>query len=104
VFKAQAGHHLAPQPLSSGRNVYDDLGEGFTLLGLDVDTAATDAFARAAADLQVPLTIIADSRAGGRERYDAGLILIRPDQFVAWVSDASPADAMVILRRAVGGG
>jgi cysteine desulfurase/selenocysteine lyase len=31
-FKARAGHHLAPQTLSSGRNVFEELGEGFTLL------------------------------------------------------------------------
>ena len=32
AFAARAGHHLAPQPLSSGRNVFDELGDGFTLL------------------------------------------------------------------------
>src|SRR5581483_6067548 len=37
AFAARAGHHLAPQPLSSGRNVFEELGEGFTLLCLDGD-------------------------------------------------------------------
>ena len=32
AFAARAGHHLAPQPLSSGRNVFEELGDGFTLL------------------------------------------------------------------------
>ena len=35
VFKARAGHHLAPQMLSSGRNVFEELGRGFTLLAFD---------------------------------------------------------------------
>ena len=40
VFKARAGHHLAPQPLSSGRNVFEELGRGFTLLAFGADDAA----------------------------------------------------------------
>ena len=47
--KARAGHHLQPQPLSSGRNVYEELGAGFTLLALDSDDATVDAFRAAAA-------------------------------------------------------
>src|SRR5690606_31438460 len=31
-LRAKAGHHLAPQPLGDGRNVYEALGSGFTLL------------------------------------------------------------------------
>ncbi len=30
-FAARPGHHLAPQPLSSGRNVFEELGRGFSL-------------------------------------------------------------------------
>src|SRR5262249_29773221 len=32
MFKARPGHHLAPQSLSSGRNVFEELGSGFALL------------------------------------------------------------------------
>ena len=32
MFIARPGHHLAPQPLSDGRSVFDALGDGFTLL------------------------------------------------------------------------
>ena len=30
-FAARAGHHLAPRQLGSGRNVFEELGPGFTL-------------------------------------------------------------------------
>jgi 4-hydroxyisophthalate hydroxylase len=101
-FKALAGHHLAPQPLASGRNVFEELGDGFTLLGFDADEAVPIAFERAAKILRIPLNVVRDSRAGGRERYEAALVLVRPDQFVAWASDDTTVNATEILSRAVG--
>ena len=40
VFAARPGHHLAPQPLSCGRNASEALGTGFTLLALGADSEA----------------------------------------------------------------
>jgi hypothetical protein len=42
MFKARAGHHLAPQPLSTGRNVFEALGTGFTLLALNANEDANE--------------------------------------------------------------
>jgi 2-polyprenyl-6-methoxyphenol hydroxylase-like FAD-dependent oxidoreductase len=100
---ARAGHHLTPQPLSSGRNVFDELEEGFTLLALDADGRVARAFEKAADKLGAPLKIVEDNRTGGREKYDAGLVLVRPDQFVAWASDDSLGDPAAVLARAIGG-
>jgi hypothetical protein len=102
TFKARAGHHLAPARLSGGRNVYDELGKGFTLLALDVDDAAVKAFATAAKALNVPLTVIEDRRTGERARYEAALMLVRPDQFVAWTSNNGEVDPEAILKRVTG--
>ncbi|HLL28086.1 MAG TPA: FAD-dependent monooxygenase [Xanthobacteraceae bacterium] len=102
-LKARAGHHLAPQPLSSGRNVFDELGGGFTLLVFGEADAAS-AFERAAQSLSIPLKIVRDNRAGEREHYEAALVLVRPDQFVAWAADAAPADVAELLKRAIGAG
>jgi 2-polyprenyl-6-methoxyphenol hydroxylase-like FAD-dependent oxidoreductase len=101
-FKARAGHHLASQPLSSGRNVFEELGRGFTLLALDAATSDVERLERAAQSCGVPLKVVRDSAAGGRENYEAKLILIRPDQFVAFVADAAPADAEALMRRVSG--
>jgi 2-polyprenyl-6-methoxyphenol hydroxylase-like FAD-dependent oxidoreductase len=102
AFAARAGHHLPPQPLASGRNVFEELGDGLALLALDADEGACSAFATAAARMRVPLRIIQDSREGGRERYAARFVLIRPDQFVAWASDDAPADPRAVLARTIG--
>ena len=100
-FAARAGHHLAPQPLSDGRNLFEALGAGFTLLAFDADPADIAAFTGAADTLGVPLDVIRDSRGGGREAYGHRLILVRPDQFVAWVGDRV-TDAAALLKLGVG--
>jgi len=46
--------------------------------------------------------VIADTADGQRAAYGRRLILVRPDQHVAWTADAPPADAAAVLRRAVG--
>ena len=60
AFKARAGHHLAPQPLGTGRNVFEELGPGFTLLALDADDGVVAAFEQAAKSLGVPLKTVRD--------------------------------------------
>ena len=102
TFTARAGHHLPPQELSSGRNVFEELGRGFTLLAWDADPAGVTAFEQAAATSGVPLTVVRDTFADGRAAYGARLILVRPDQFVAWVGDEAPKDPETILRTVTG--
>ena len=101
-FAARAGHHIAPQDLSSGGKLHEEFGAGFTLIALDAEDDAVAGFRTAAAELGVPLTIVNDSYADGREQLQARLILVRPDQFVVWVDDAPPADFKAVLKRAAG--
>jgi 2-polyprenyl-6-methoxyphenol hydroxylase-like FAD-dependent oxidoreductase len=102
LFKARAGHHLVPQKLSSGRDVFEELGGGFTLLAFDAGDLAVRAFEQAAGELKVPLKIVRDSYADGRTRYEARMILVRPDQFIVWTGDAPPSDAGAIMRKVTG--
>ena len=102
TFTARAGHHLPPQELSSGRNVFEELGRGFTLLAWDADPLGVAAFEQAAAGAGVPLTVVQDTFADGRAAYGARLILVRPDQFVAWTGDEAPADPVTVLRTVTG--
>ncbi|MFD1910940.1 FAD-dependent monooxygenase [Halodurantibacterium flavum] len=99
---ARAGHHLSPFILPDGRNVYEALGPGFTLVARRAD--AGDVFARAAAGLGLPLTVIADAGDGaGEAGPGAALVLVRPDSFVAWTGEAADdARATAVLTRAAG--
>jgi 2-polyprenyl-6-methoxyphenol hydroxylase-like FAD-dependent oxidoreductase len=101
-YVARAGHHLAPQPLSSGKNVFEELGDGFTLLAFGAREPAVRAFEQAAGSLRVPLRVVRDSFAGGREAYAHPLVLVRPDQYVAWTGDDAPPDVPALTAMVAG--
>ena len=101
-WAARDGHHLSPIVLSSGKNVYEELGTDFALVALDADEASISDFEAAAKSLGIPLCVVRDSFAGDRERVQARLQLVRPDQFLAWKGDDSRGDAESILKKAVG--
>lgn len=102
MFDARPGHHLAPQLLASGRNTFEELGEGFTLFAFDAPSEDVSRMTKAAAGLSVPLKVVKDSGADARNAYGCRMILVRPDQFIAWTGDAVPVDAAALLRKAVG--
>ena len=85
-----------------GRDVFEELGRGFTLLAFDADDGAVRAFEQAAASLKVPLKVVRDSYADGRTKYETRMILVRPDQFIVWIGDSAPADAGQIMRKVAG--
>jgi hypothetical protein len=87
---AKAGHHLAPQPLSDGRSTFDALGAGYTLFAFDAPEGAVAPFVAAARARDVPLSVVLDSFDAERAAYESRLILVRPDQYVAWTSDDAP--------------
>lgn len=89
--------------LAPDRSLYDEFGEGFTLLCLDssaargIAAAATDstqigvaALSAAAQRAGIPLKVLTPGLAVLRERYQARFALIRPDQHVAWRGDHLP--------------
>lgn len=98
-FRARAGHHLAPRPLSSGRDVFEELGRDFTLLCFDAEPGPLNDVARS---LNIPLKIVRDSYTGGREQYGNRLVLVRPDQHVAWAGDMAPDHPAALWRKVTG--
>lgn len=101
-FVARAGYHLAPRELAEGGNVYDRLGQDFTLIGLDVPEPEIGAFEDAARRLSIPLTVVRASLAGEMKDYEATRILVRPDHFVAWAATAPAQAPKDVLRRSCG--
>ncbi len=107
---AHPGSLLPHAWLADGRSVYDALGYGFTLVALPgVDGAPAAAAVRAAAATHgIPVTVLtltADQVRGGvdelRSRWRADLLLVRPDQHVAW-RGSDPASAAAGLLRSAG--
>lgn len=87
--------------LGDGRSLYDALGPDFTLLRFD-RAADADPLARAAAAQGVPLTVLDVAAADAAALYPEKLVLVRPDQHVAWRGNAPPGDAAALIARVRG--
>lgn len=86
--------------LEEGVSVHDKLGLYFTLLALDdVSSGALEEMAR---ELAIPLAVVRLHRPDLRKIYERDLLLVRPDQHIAWRGDTLPADLRGLLTRVVG--
>jgi 2-polyprenyl-6-methoxyphenol hydroxylase-like FAD-dependent oxidoreductase len=97
---AAPGHRLPHAWLSATESLYDRLGPGFSLVG-DLDAPVADQIQEAAERLSVPLrrTPLPDAR----RRFGARVVLVRPDQHVAW-RGSHPTDAAAVWQRVLGSG
>ena len=96
---APAAGALVPHAwLGSGRSLYDELGDGFTLLtarrGVPADAITTAANARG-----VPLKVL---HLEDRALRGAALVLVRPDNYVVWTGDREPDSAGDLIDRVRG--
>jgi 2-polyprenyl-6-methoxyphenol hydroxylase-like FAD-dependent oxidoreductase len=85
--------------LASGQSLYDRFGFEWTLL--QARPGAGDTILEAARSRNLGLTAVTMESDEVRDAYGADLVLIRPDQVVAWRGNA-PADAEALLSRALG--
>jgi hypothetical protein len=80
---ARPGARLPHMWLPDGASLYDRLGSNFSLLRL-YDDADGSSFIEAAAECGMSLDVIDLRGEMLKERYEAPLLLVRPDQHVAW--------------------
>jgi 2-polyprenyl-6-methoxyphenol hydroxylase-like FAD-dependent oxidoreductase len=106
IPSGQPGGRAPHSWLGAGRGIgdslYDRLGNGFTLLRLGPKPADSAGLAEAAKKSGLPLDILDVADAATRELYGADLVLIRPDQHIAWRGTESPSDASAIVARVIG--
>lgn len=94
---------LAPHLwLADGSSLYDHFGPGFTLLVTSGEPAAAMPLIELAKARGIPVKLLDPKDSRLAARYEARLILIRPDQHVAWRGDALPADLEGLLSRVTG--
>jgi hypothetical protein len=93
---------LAPHAwLGDGSSLYDHFGLGYTLLLLNSDAAAlAQEIEDAAAAAGMPFTLLDLRQTGLDKLYAAPLVLIRPDQFVAW--RGSNVDVGMLIQKISG--
>jgi hypothetical protein len=86
--------------LDDGSAIFDHFGGGFTLLRFaDYDV---DALRDAAAQRDLPLDVVDVRDDHVRALYERDLVLIRPDQHVAWRGNSAPADPRFVIDRVRG--
>jgi len=82
--------------LEGRRSLYDALGADYTLLRLDPTTRVTG-IVEAAAKRSVPLVVVDVKEPEMSALYRCKLVLVRPDQHVAWRSDKEPTDPLDLI-------
>jgi 2-polyprenyl-6-methoxyphenol hydroxylase-like FAD-dependent oxidoreductase len=78
------------------RSLFDAMGMDYTLLRLD-PTARVGGIVAAAAQRGLPLAVLDVGSPEASELYRHKLVLVRPDQHVAWRGDAEPVDALDLV-------
>ena len=101
-FTATIGHHLAPVPMSGGRDFWDKLGSFFTLIELTGNSDWAENIEVVTTSRGIPFNVLNIEDPGLRETYGVEAILVRPDDFIAWSGSSEGNDADQILDRAVG--
>lgn len=88
--------------LADGSALFDRLGPGFTLLRLGRSRADPSGIRDAAKNRNVPLAVVDVPGDEARDLYGRDLVLIRPDQHVAWRGNAPPPDPLALIDLARG--
>src|SRR3984885_14537751 len=82
--------------LADGRSLYDALGPEFTLIRTDPGVPVSR-LVGAASERGVPLTVLDLDAPDARSLYAENLVLVRPDQHVAWRGDQEPPSPVKLI-------
>ena len=95
-----APHVWLAEGKAQGASLYDHFAvDGLTLLVTHPKAlAAADAVAQAALAAGVPLRVIAPASPALHALYEADMVLIRPDQFIAWRGHSAAAANQAVLQ------
>jgi 2-polyprenyl-6-methoxyphenol hydroxylase-like FAD-dependent oxidoreductase len=98
----RAPHLWTNEGRGYGDSLYDRLGRGFTLLRLGGQTPDASPLLEAAARRGLPLATLDVAGDAARDLYQRDLVLVRPDQYVAWRGNAMPAEPDRLLAQLAG--
>lgn len=87
--------------LEDGRSLFDLFGRDWTLLAVGAEPPDTGPFEAAAQQRGLDLLVVRLPHSRLRDLYEAPLVLIRPDQIVAWRGCAA-GNAQAVLDQATG--
>jgi 2-polyprenyl-6-methoxyphenol hydroxylase-like FAD-dependent oxidoreductase len=90
--------------VGEGKSIFDRFGRDLTLLrlgGANRDASGLEAAARSRG---ASLDVVDVSLPEARDLYGRDLVLVRPDQHIAWRGNSPPADPRSVIDRALGFG
>lgn len=86
----------------SGRALFDDFGAGYTLLRLGITPVAATELINAFTSRGIPLCVVDVHEPIARQKYPGyALVLVRPDQHIAWRGHQDPVAAHAVVDRVV---
>ena len=97
---ARAGRRMPHAWVRPGVSSLDLIGPGFCVIA--AETADTSSLERAAAERRVPVTVHRDLAAEQATQLGASIVVVRPDQVVAWAGHAAPPAATALLGQITG--
>jgi len=89
--------------LADGTELFDHFGTGFTLVDTS-DAGTGDSLVEEARARGIPMAYLPIRDAAVRACWERDLVLVRPDQHVAWRDDFAPAAWDIVLDRVAGQG
>lgn len=87
--------------LSDGNVIFDHFGEGFTLVDFTV-TGEGEPVVKEAAGRGIPMKHLRIADEAAHAVWESSLVLVRPDQHVAWRGETAPARIGPVLDRVRG--
>lgn len=99
---ARPGHRLPHVRDAGGTPVFDQLGPDFSLLSVGDTIEDATGLIAAADGARIPLKVVRLADRQVRDLYRASVVLVRPDQHVAWRGTNPPEDPSAIMNRARG--
>lgn len=98
----RAPHLWLDDTHGAGSSLFDRFGTGFTLLSLCPVPQDTSGLEKAARERGIPFSVVHVDNPAGRELYGRDLVLVRPDQHIAWRGNRPPRNPAEILDRVTG--
>lgn len=98
----RAPHLWLDERHDDGSSLFDQLGLGFTLLRINDKSIDVSSMERTAKAQGIPLAVLDIELPEATALYHRKLVLVRPDQYIAWRGDRVPFDANALFARVTG--
>lgn len=98
---SRPGGRLPHMWVGNDRSTLDEVGPGLTLFAIG-KTVHAEVWHRAAQEIGAPFKSVALGGPEAEALYGRCLLLVRPDQHIAWRGDSTPADVDGLLKTVLG--